>query len=149
MFDLADRSLVWIPIKWTVLRPPESGEGEDPLAAEVEVSIEVEVELLDRDELVKFFGDELGIEREDGEKREGDLEENAPADATPPTRRELEVRRFSRLVKNWRKFKNRGESVPFNAENVAKLLAVPGVVSAFEAAYLAACAGKADIRRGN
>jgi hypothetical protein len=143
MFDLSDRPLVWIPIKWTALKRPD----DDPagLAIEAEFTFDCEVEVLDRDELVKLFGDDLGLEREAGEARAGDQAGDNP----PPTKRELEVARFLKVVKAWRKVKDGGRDLELNAENVGRVLARPAVVSAFETAYLAACAGKADIRRGN
>jgi hypothetical protein len=149
MFDLSDRPLVWIPVKWTTLRKPEpdpapkgrrkkpADDGEEPLAIETEVSVELEVELLDRDQIPKLLGDLL-----EDDKGETD-------DTTELSERERELRRFMRVVKNWRKLKNGPQSVPFNEDNARLLLAVPGFISSFETAYLGACAGKADIRRGN
>ena len=135
MFDLSDRPLVWIPVKWAVLRP---GEGDDALAVETEAVIEVEVEILDREELKTLFAAEFGIEdakpEVDGKQLEG---------------RELETARFMKVVRDWRKVADNGKALEFNAENVKGMLSVPGFTSAFETAFLAACVGKVDIRKGN
>lgn len=150
MFDLSDRPLVWIPITWKVLRPPErkaKDKGDEGVAVEVDVTIDVNIEILDREELTKLFGDDIGMEREEGEHRLGDDPEDGDTPAL--TRRQLETARFMRVVKGWRKFNNQGAPVPFSDENATKLLAVPGFISAFETSYLAACAGRADIRRKN
>lgn len=140
MFDLADRPLVFIPVKWTVLKPGEGADGEDALAVEVEVSVEVEVEVKDRDELLELFEDQFG----------DDLEtEGALIEGKRLTGRELELKRFLAIVKRWRKVVNKGKALELNEDNARKMLLVPGFASAFQNAYLAACAGKADIRKGN
>lgn len=137
MFDLSDRPLVFIPVKWTVLRP---GEGDEALAVETEAVIEVEVDIKDRDELLAMFDDRFGTEPG---------VEGAEIDGKRLTGRDLEVARFLAVVKRWRKVLAGGRPLELNAENVRKMLALPGFSSAFETAYLAACAGKADIRKGN
>lgn len=137
MFDLSDRPLVFIPIKWAVLRP---GEGDDALAVETEATIDVEVEIKDRDELLALFEDTFGTEPG---------VEGAKVGAERLTGRDLEAKRFLAIVKRWRKVMNGGKPLELNEENVRKMLALPGFASAFENAYLAACAGKADIRKGN
>lgn len=135
MFDLSDRPLVWIPVKWSVLRP---GEGEDALAVEAEAKVELEIEILDREELVKLFAEEVGAEGEepevDGEKLKG---------------RDLELARFMKVVRDWRKVADRGEALQFNSENARRMLGIPGFTAAFETAFLAACVGKVEIRKGN
>lgn len=140
MFDLADRPLVFIPVKWTVLKPGETKDGEEGLAVEQEAVVEVEVEIKDRTELLALFEDTFG---------ETEGVEGAEVDGTRLTGRELEVKRFMAVVKRWRKVVNGSKPLELNEENARKLLAVPGFASAFETSYLAACAGKADIRKGN
>lgn len=137
MFDLADRPLVFIPVKWTVLKP---GEGEDALAVETEAVVEVEVEIKDRDELLALFEDTFG---------EDDTVEGAEVGGERLKGRELEVKRFLAIVRRWRKVVSGRKALELNEENARKLLSVPGFASAFETSYLAACAGKADIRKGN
>lgn len=140
MFDLSDRPLVFIPVKWTVLRPGEEKDGVEGLAKELEVAIEVEVEIKDRDELISLFDDKFG----------DDLDtEGAEVDGERLTGRELEVKRFLAVVKRWRKVVEKGKPLELNEANARKMLLVPGFLSAFETAYLSACAGKADIRKGN
>lgn len=143
MFDLSDRPLVWLPVKWKVLRPnPAKPEA---VAVEKEALIEVEVELKDRDDLLALFDDTFGDHPADGEPVGVDV----AGDGEKLTGRQLEAARFAAIVKRWRKVKANGNPLELNPENILKMLAVPGFASAFETTYLAACAGKADIRRGN
>lgn len=136
MFDIADRPLVFIPIKWTVLRP---GEGDDANAVEVDAIVEVEVEVKDRDELLILFDDYFG-EPENGEVK---------IDEQRLSGRALELKRFMALVSRWRKVVAGGKPLELNEDNARKMLLVPGFATAFEASYLAACAGKSEIRKGN
>lgn len=134
MFDLSERPTVWIPVEWTQLKPGEN----DGLAVESKVEIEILIELLDRDELIKLFGPDFGIDPEEGDE---------------PTEKkskfEQQVDRFMAVVSDWRKFKNKGENVTFGRDMAEKILKVPGFAPAFVTAYLSACGGKADIRKGN
>jgi hypothetical protein len=51
MFDLVDRPLVWIPVKWEAVAPgPDDG-----LAVTVEVEVHILVELIDRKEFKRLF----------------------------------------------------------------------------------------------
>ena len=141
MFDLTDRPLVWVPVKWQVLRPNEI-EGET--AVEHEVSIDIEVEVKDRDELVELASEMFGLDGAKAKEVE-DLEPQAIIERS----RALEVTQFMSIVRDWRKFKAGGKPVEFNADNVRKLLAVPGFLNAFQTAYFNACAGKLETRKGN
>lgn len=141
MFDLTDRPLVWVPVKWPVLRPSEK-EGET--AVEHEVSIEIEVEIKDRDELVELTSEMFGLDS----SKEKELEGLSPEQIVERSRA-LEVTQFMTLVRDWRKFKAAGKPVEFTAENVRKLLSVPGFLTAFQTAYFNACAGKVETRKGN
>lgn len=150
MFDLSDRPLVWIPIKWTVLRPPErkpSDKRDEGVAVETEVTIDVHVEIFDREQLTELLGDDFSLISGEAMPTEDGVE--VDPEAEPLTTRQIEARRFMKIVSGWRKFKDKGNLVPFDEEHVIKLLKVPGFISAFEAAYMAACAGKSDIRRKN
>lgn len=158
MFDLAEKPQVWIAVTWPVLRP---GAKPDDLAVTTDVTIDVEVELLDRDTLVDVF--ELGelVEEVAAATPEEEVaalvraaEEIAEAGETVPAnareaQRKKNVDRFMRLVSNWRKIKNGSKSLPFTRANVEQMYKVPGFPVAFETAYLAAISGKADLRRGN
>lgn len=171
-FDFADRPSVWIPVKWMMLKPPQRNakdkRTDNPLAVEEEQRIDLHVELLDREELTDLFGDFVGVDRDDGEVRSGDISHEASqalaleldladgkiktAEEFEPrqlTRREVELLRFMRVVKDWARVKDGAASVPFSSLMARRMLAVAGFVSAFEAEYLSACAGKADTRRKN
>lgn len=130
MFDLSDRPSVFIPVKWSVLRPNEDPEKN---AVEQEVEIDVEVEILDRDELVELFN----LRAEGGDGEAGD------------DKRARELKAFMRVVSDIRKLKDGGKTVKFDEAVARKLLALPGFLTAFEAAYFNACAGKLEIRRKN
>lgn len=120
MFDLVDRPSVWIAVKWPgLIRGPD----EDGLAVSTEFEIEIEIDLVDRDEVAKLFVDGLD--------------------------RDAEVDLFKRVVHGWRKFKIAGKQAEFNDENIRKLLAVPMFATGFETSYLKAWQGKAETREKN
>jgi hypothetical protein len=125
-FDLLNRPLVFIPVTWAGL-----GEAGDGAAVEIEHSIDVQIELLDRDEFQAWL------------ERSGEDVEN------PVERAAHELATFREVAKGWRKIKANGRTPEFNDENVARLLRFPGFVSAFGAAYLKAWRGKVEVREGN
>lgn len=141
MFDLAERPLVWIPVKWGMLKPSEET---DKTAVEHEVSIEIEVEVKDRDELIALTGEMFGLSGSDKPDDSKKTQAEIIAEA-----RNKEIEQFLALVNNWRKFNDGGKPVKFDAENVKRLLAVPGFLTGFQTAYLNACAGKSETREGN
>lgn len=143
MFDLAERPLVWIPVKWPVLKPT----GKAGLAKEHTAHIEIEIELLDRDDLIDLF-DHRFSESDDVEQDES-VEDEQDEKVARIASRDREVARFKRVVKQWRLVADAGKALELNDENIRRMLGVPGFVTAFEAAYLTACAGKAEVRRGN
>lgn len=121
VFDLLDRPLVWIEVRWPGLKPgPEGG-----LAEEVEHVIELQVEVVDRDRLIELFALEEGM---------------TPVD---------DLTAFRELVKDWRKIVAAGNPLPFEEANIKRLLALPSFSTSLQAAYLGACAGKAKLREGN
>lgn len=124
MFDLVDRPLHWITVKW-----PGIAQGDDESADSVPTMHEVglRVEILDRDEVQAVFPGAFGLETE-----------------APP-----EAESFKRIVKEWRKVVAKGRPVPMNDDNVALMLKVPMFASAFTAAYLSAMGGVVEIREGN
>lgn len=150
MFDLSDRPLVWIPVKWAALKP---GTGTKKLATEGEHLIEVEVELLERDDVVKVFNDYMSDELVALAERNSDEAETRGDEIAAKleglTGRTLEVNRFLSLVRSWRKVVDQGQAVELNEKNVRKLMQSPGFATAFEAAYLAGIAGKLKTRSGN
>lgn len=135
MFDVLDRPKVWIPIYWPGLAPSDV-EGE--VAKVVEHRIDVLVELLDREPLIELFElDEPGVNRP----------ATAPRTAAQERQRERDV--FTRLVSDWRRVFSGGKPVPFNPENVDKMLKINNFPTAFTTAYLQACGGKVETRAGN
>jgi hypothetical protein len=143
MFDLADRRLVWIPVLWDILKPSET-DGE--VSVSHGVSIEIEVDIKDRDELVEIASEMLGLGS--SAKDEDELKDLNTVEIAARGR-ELETQQFLKLVSNWRKFYLSGKPVEFTPENVKKLLAVPGFLAAFQTAYFKACSGKVETRKGN
>jgi len=121
MFDLLDRPLVWIPVKFRGLKQ----EDESGLAVSVEYEVEVQVEIVDRDEFRRLFQPEEGTPK---------LDEMAIA---------------TRVVHGWRKVRAGGRPLDFNSDNLAKMLRVPNFALALELAYLEAFQGKAKVREGN
>lgn len=159
MFDIAVRPLVWINIKWAVVRP---GPGKDAIAVESEASIKVEVDLLDRDEMVGLFteyfeGTEIALQvraQQDAEAAiasvEGEnVDEPEPKLETIVDVRKAESERFLKVVKRWKQVLEGGQPLDLTLENVMKMSRLPGFMTAFERAYLAACAGKVDLRAKN
>lgn len=142
MFDLAERPLVWITVKWSMLKPHED---ETLPAVEHEVSLELEVEVKDRDELITLAEDIFGL----AETKSAIKDDKRPPLEIISEKRDAEVKQFLGLVSNWRKFKEGGKPVDFTPENVKRLLAVAGFTNGFQTAYFLACAGKAETREGN
>ena len=138
MFDLADRALVWIPVKWGMLKPSDKPDG---IAVEHEVSIELEVEVKDRDELVALTAEMFGSDVDESD-------DMTPEQIAAKSRVKA-LSQFMSIVQSWRKFKNGGKEVEFTADNARKLLAVPGFLNGFQQAYFNACAGKIETRKGN
>ncbi|MBA2718523.1 MAG: hypothetical protein H0U52_04640 [Chloroflexi bacterium] len=124
MFDLLDRPLHWITVKWPGLA---QGENESELSQPAEHKVELRVELLDREEVQRYFPAAF------------DLPDDPPA--------ELET--FKRVVKEWRKVVSGGRAVPMNDENIAILLKAPMLGAAFTEAYLKAIGGRVEVREKN
>lgn len=121
MFDLTDRPKVWIEVRWPGLAP----NAIDGKAETVEHVVEVEVEFIDRDEMLSLFtADGNGILR------------------TSPDA-------MQRVCTGWRKLLDKGKPLDFNPENMRRMLNFPGFDAAFSLAYLAAWSGKTETREGN
>ncbi|MBA3668430.1 MAG: hypothetical protein H0W65_12050 [Sphingomonas sp.] len=125
MFDLLDRPLHWITIKWPGLR---QGENESELSQPADHEVELRVELLDREEVKRFFPAAFDLPDKD-----------APG--------ELEI--FKRVVKEWRKVVSNGRPVTMNDENMGLLLKAPMFGAAFTERYLSALGGRVEIREKN
>lgn len=121
-FDLLDRPLVWIPVTWPGLAPSDV-EGE--VAKVVEHRVDIQVEILPRDELERMF------------YPKGDAEPVDDFDA------------FKRIAQGWRKLVAHGRPVEFTDDNIRLLLNVSGFPTALQTHYLKACAGKVETREGN
>lgn len=142
MFDLsAVTAAVWIPVYFPALKP---GDTEEADAQMVEHRIDVQVELMDMNDVDRWFMFDLG---EDGKLmgRDGKVIMDGDKPAEEPT----DHARFMRVVRNWRKVTSKGASVPFTAENAAIILGVPTFPIAFGKAYLQAIAGKVETREKN
>lgn len=141
MFDLLDRPLHWITVKWAALLPPEEEGG---LSVPGHHEVELRVELLDRTEFAWRFA----IIPED-------FEDEIPpqcADPDDPTKwgpAPSTLDSFLRIVKDWRKISAAGKTVELNEANARILLASPGFVSGFGETYTRAMGGIAEIREKN
>jgi hypothetical protein len=124
MFDLADKRLVWIPIKWPGVKP---GANEGDVAQNTTHQIECQVELVDADRLKELFpkGENLGATSE------------KVFDA------------FKALVHDWRGVKIGTTSAPMTDENIRKILRVPMFASGFEGSYVDAWTGQLEEREKN
>src|SRR5215213_11233961 len=125
MFDLLDRPLHWIPVRWKSLLTSTKKSG---LSTAGEHEIELQVELVDRDEARKMFPVLFGDE-----------------ETEPPEGFDV----FKRVVKDWRKIKAGGKAVELSDENIRALLNVPCFEAGFAIAYVTALAGQAEVREGN
>lgn len=124
-FDLLDRPLVFIPVKWAGI-----GKTDDGGAIRVDHVVDIQVELLDRDEFSDWIIEaNKDVERED--------------------RAAHELATIKKVAKGWRKIKAGGRDVAWNDENLAKLLLWPGFVTAFGEAYMTAWRGELETRTGN
>lgn len=136
MFDLLDRPLVWIPVKWPGLIQKE----ESAVAEAVEHEVEIQVEILDRDEMESW-----------GER--GSKGPVIPEGTAPEAAKALQAADglaiFKEVAKAWRKIGAGGKSLAFNDENIAKLLRVQGFGAAFGQAYVDAWNGRIATRSGN
>jgi hypothetical protein len=123
MFDVLDRPLLWIPVRWSSLRP--GGEDPDALAVPVEHEIEVRIEIKDTPDLAPL--------------------------ATPEPGKEMQrLDALMTYATDWRKVVSGGKPFPFNRENAdAFLRAAPAFFDRFHVAYLMAVVGRVETREGN
>lgn len=146
MFDILDRPLHWIPVKWPGL---SQGEDENALSTPVEHEIELRVELVDREEAKALFP----VLFYDGPRpNEWDVEGIAEFTAKMDELRKsapAELELFKRLVKGWRKIKAGGRVPDFNDDNIGLLLKVPLFAPSFTEAYLDALRGRTAVREKN
>lgn len=125
MFDLTDRPLHWIVVKWPGLSQDDT---DDRLTSQpVEHAIELRVEIVDRAEAKDLFP--------------------AVFDIGLPQPEEIVV--FKRVVKDWRKVVSKGVPVKMTEANIRKLLEVPMFGASFTAAYISALGGRVEIREKN
>lgn len=124
-FDLLDRPLVFVPVRWKGVASDDGGD-----AVVVDHRVDIQVEILDKDELADWL--------------KLTAETVAPEKATDHA---LAV--FKRVAKGWRKIKAGGRVPAFNDENIGRLLKWPGFDSAFGAAYWQAWNGRVEAREGN
>lgn len=131
-FDLLDKPLVYIPVKWSGVREGPNGE-----AVATEHSVEVQVEILDRVELVAWIG-ESAVDTSDG------VDEAAVAHILAK-----ELGSFKRVAQGWRGVKAGNKTAPFTDENIERIIRAPGFTDAFGEAYMAAWRGQVATREGN
>jgi len=127
-FDLLDKPLIYIPVKWPGLKANDNGD-----AVAVEHTVDVQIELLDVDPLNDWIA------------AGGMLADDADAAARADHARST----FKAVAKEWRGVVANGKRLPFTDANIDKLLQVPGFADAFGNAYLKAWSGKAELREGN
>jgi hypothetical protein len=138
MFDLAEKRLAWIPVKW-----PGFASAGDDVGRPVEHEVELRVELPDLDRFATLFMDPVA---EDGTK----LPNRTDADFDEWKAGKVDDdRRADELVVDWRKVMNAGTPVPFTPEAMRKLLRVPNFSRSFFESYAAAYAGREKLRAGN
>jgi len=124
MFDVLDRPLLWIPVRWPGLKP--SGPDGLGVAEAVENEIEILVELKDAD------GVKLLTDPDEEEAK------------TP------KIDAFMSFATDWRKIKSGGTPLPFSRENADLLIKrqLP-FFDAFRLAYINAMLGRVETREGN
>lgn len=127
MFDLLQRNLVWIPVKWPGLKPSEI-EGET--AVEVEHSISLQVEILGRTEFAAWIAP-------------------PPPAKNAAAQSDRELQQFKTVVQDWRGVVDGAKSLPFADENICRLLQVPNFNTGFGDAYYKAWQGQAETRESN
>jgi hypothetical protein len=131
MFDLAEKRLVWIPVRWPGLKP---GKGEGP-AEETTHEILCQVDLVDRDQLRGLFAF-----ADTDDKTKGSVVEVPPAD---------ELAKFRALCTDWKGVKTGTKSAPMTDENILKMLEVPNFAAGFQTSYLTAWQGRLEEREKN
>lgn len=124
MFDLADKRLVWIPIKWPGVKP---GEKDGDVAQNTVHEIECQVELVDAARLKELFPKGQNL------------------DATS----DKVFKAFKALVHDWRKVKIGTKSAPMTDEHIRAILRVPMFASGFEGSYVDAWTGQLEEREKN
>lgn len=127
-FDFAAKRLVWIKVNF----PGSVGKG-DGVAKPTTHSIEVKVELIDRDSFKAMY------------VRPDDTDPVGQAAFDNRT----EIEKFKSVAEDWRGVKNGEVDAPFTDENIAAMLVVPNFGDGFNRAYLAAWQGQEAIRAGN
>lgn len=120
MFDIAQRILVWVPIKW-----PGVKQTGNELAEPTTHEIEAQVELVDAARLKEIFG---------GDGIDSQL---------------TELEKFRALVSDWRGVVASGASAPMTDENIKALLRVPMFAAGFERSYIDAWTGQLELREKN
>lgn len=132
MFDLAEKRLAWIPIKWNGLRP-----GPDGVAEPCDFEIQVLAEILDADDLLATFG----TPSDDHDEKQKALVEQA--------QKLTNLERFKRVVSDWRNIIIHGKPAEFTDENIEKLLAKAMFGVGFDTSYLKAWSGHPELALKN
>jgi hypothetical protein len=115
LFDLATKRTAWIEVKFRGLK----SEG-DALGVPFEHIIDMEVELIDREEFNRLF-----IMPDEVEEPEAFAAYQAITN----------LEKITRVAINWRKIKFGGNPADFSEENLARMLNVPNFINGFNLAY--------------
>jgi hypothetical protein len=138
MFDLADKRLAWMPVKWPgfVSRGDEPGEVVDYEAV-------FQVELVDIDRFQFLFMNPIN---DDGEKHAWATDEAFEA----WKKGEVDDKfRGRELVNNWRGIASGGTSVAYTPDNMNRLMGKPNFAVAFFTEYTKAYRAIKETRSGN
>lgn len=135
MFDLLDRPLVWIPVTWPALLQPENASD---LAQPGEHTVELRVELVDSEEVIKLFPAMFPSRDE------------AAALAADEDPQSWAFKAFKKVVKEWRGLSSGGKaSPPMSDKNIRLILKAPLFIAGFASAYLKAMGGRTEVREKN
>jgi len=167
-FDLLDRPLVFIPVRWKGIGADENG-----VAILIDHEVEIRVEMLDDKQFLDWSrlmsADKFRGERNDLNERvalaqvqlAGGSEgvgkiltelQNALDDLNVRAQAEsdrVDVESFKAVAREWRKILAGGNRPVFNDDNIARLLQWPGFGKAFGDAYVQTWKREAEIREGN
>jgi hypothetical protein len=144
LFDLLDKPLHWISVKWPALLAPEDDSN---LSQPGEHEVELRVELVDREEAIwrlpALFGED---DKPRGKPPEICASKDNPEEWGPsPTSFDT----FKRVVHSWRKISAKGRKVEMTDDNIRLLLSAPMFEAAFAIAYVSALGGRTQVREGN
>lgn len=126
-FELLSAPVVYITVRIPSVRAGEAGRAEQVL-----YDVEIQAEILKRDEVAKW------------------VVETVEAEASPIAERpEKEFAAFKKVARDWRGLTVNEKPVDFTDEYVAQLVQTPGFMKAFTDAYIEVWHGRVEVREGN